>query len=172
MNLQDHLRAMADYHHWASERLYASADQLGEADYRSDQGLYFKSVHGTLNHLLLVERLWRSRINGQSPQGLKLGDELEPDRAALRTAIFAEIAEWRAMIAAWGAAELERVIDFATLAGKQFRLPLPGIALGTFNHATHHRGQITAALTRLGAPSPEMCLPYYLITATEHWLHG
>ncbi len=31
-----------------------------------------------------------------------------------------------------------------------------------FNHGTHHRGQITAALTALGQPSPELDLVYFL----------
>ena len=31
-----------------------------------------------------------------------------------------------------------------------------------FNHGTHHRGQITAALTALGQPCPELDLVYFL----------
>ena len=33
-----------------------------------------------------------------------------------------------------------------------------------FNHGTHHRGQITAALTALGQPCPELDLVYFLQT--------
>lgn len=31
-----------------------------------------------------------------------------------------------------------------------------------FNHGTHHHGQIMAALTALGQPSPELDLVYFL----------
>lgn len=44
-----HFRLLANYHLWAYERLYASIDQLTEEQYGKDVGLFFKSVHGTLN---------------------------------------------------------------------------------------------------------------------------
>ncbi len=31
-----------------------------------------------------------------------------------------------------------------------------------FNHSTHHRGQITAALTAMGQPAPELDMVYML----------
>jgi hypothetical protein len=31
-----------------------------------------------------------------------------------------------------------------------------------FNHNTHHRGQISAAVTQFGLPAPEMGMTYYL----------
>ena len=46
----------AAYNAWANERLYDAAAQLSDADYRADRGAFFKSVHGTLNHLLLGDR--------------------------------------------------------------------------------------------------------------------
>ncbi len=46
-----------------------------------------------------------------------------------------------------------------TLADK----PLAPILAHVFNHSTHHRGQISAALTSLGLPAPEMDLLYYVL---------
>jgi uncharacterized damage-inducible protein DinB len=55
---------------------------LPEDDYRRDVGLFFKSIHGTLNHLLVGEHhLWFVRFaEGISPK-VALDAELEPDRA-------------------------------------------------------------------------------------------
>ena len=43
-----------------------------------------------------------------------------------------------------------------------FSLPFAPALLHVFNHGTHHRGQITAALTALGQPCPELDLVYFL----------
>ena len=33
--------------------------------YRADRGAFFKSVHGTLNHLLVTDRIWMQRFTGE-----------------------------------------------------------------------------------------------------------
>ena len=53
-----HLRAMAAYNRWANRRLYDAASALPDEEYRRPAGVYFGSLHGTLNHLLVVDRLW------------------------------------------------------------------------------------------------------------------
>ncbi len=41
-------------------------------------------------------------------------------------------------------------------------LPFAATLAHVFNHGTHHRGQITAALTALGQPCPSLDLVYFL----------
>jgi len=55
----------AAYNRWANARLYEAALSLSDADYRRDVGAFFKSMHGTLNHLLLTDRLWLKRLTGE-----------------------------------------------------------------------------------------------------------
>ncbi len=42
------------YNRLANERLYAACAELSDEARRRDLGAFFKSVHGTLNHLLLA----------------------------------------------------------------------------------------------------------------------
>jgi uncharacterized damage-inducible protein DinB len=42
----------AAYNAWANRRLYDAAATLSDSDYRADRGAFFKSMHGTLDHLL------------------------------------------------------------------------------------------------------------------------
>ena len=85
MNAAQHFVLLARYNLWATRRLFEHVDALPVADYRRDAGLFFKSIHGTLNHLLVAEHaLWRRRFTeGVSPR-LALDAELESDRARLR----------------------------------------------------------------------------------------
>ena len=63
-----HFEQFATYNCWANARLYHAALALSDADYRRNVGAFFKSMHGTLNHLLVADRIWlkRSRAKGSS----------------------------------------------------------------------------------------------------------
>ena len=84
MNPHTHFITLARYNVWATQKLLAAIEPLADADYRRDLGLYFKSIHGTLNHLLVGEHLlWYARFaKGASPL-LGLDTEMEPDRERL-----------------------------------------------------------------------------------------
>ena len=59
-----HFRMFGRYNAWANGRLYAAAARLSVEQYRADRGAFFKSVHGTLNHLLVTDRIWMQRFTG------------------------------------------------------------------------------------------------------------
>ena len=61
----DQFTQLAAYNHWANARLYSFAAALPDAAYRQDTGVFFKTLHGTLNHLLLTDRIWLKRLTGQ-----------------------------------------------------------------------------------------------------------
>ncbi len=54
----------AGYNAWCNERLYDAAATVPDADYRANRGAFFKSLHGTLNHLLVGDRIWMKRFTG------------------------------------------------------------------------------------------------------------
>jgi uncharacterized damage-inducible protein DinB len=149
-----HFQLMADYNRWANARLYAAVAQLPEERYRADAGVYFKSVHGTLNHLLAGDRIWMHRLQGKGAQPRALDAIQCEEFEALRSARVAEDERIVAYVAALSPADLEAPRDYHTLAGVPQRTPLREILAHFFNHQTHHRGQVHAALTRLGVAEP------------------
>ncbi len=149
-----HLQMMATYNRWANARLYAAVAGLSEAQYRADAGVFFTSVHGTLNHLLAADRIWMHRLQGSGPAPQALTAIQHEDFAALRAARVAEDARIVDYVAALSAPALERVHEYRTLNGTPQRQPLHEILAHLFNHQTHHRGQVHAALTRLGIAEP------------------
>ncbi|MCB1749816.1 MAG: DinB family protein [Gammaproteobacteria bacterium] len=153
---------MAGYHAWAFERLYAALVPLDDAAYRDDCGLFFRSIHGTLNHLLLADRVWFARFQGERYEVAGLDSELEGDRVLLEHALADQAPRWAAWIAAADDATLAATLDYTNLAGTVFSNPLAAVLLHVFNHATHHRGQISAALTTRGLAAPELDLIAYL----------
>jgi uncharacterized damage-inducible protein DinB len=162
--MKDHFATLARYNLWATRRLYEQVDALPEADYRGDCGLYFRSIHGTLNHLLLTgDRVWYPRFaEGCSPQGIKLSDEVEADRAALQQALLNSAERWRALVDSFAAPRYAGLLEYTTMRGTPAALPFAAALAHVFNHGTHHRGQITAALTARGHACPELDLVYML----------
>ena len=77
------------YNAWCNERLYDAASRVSDADYRADRGAFFKSLHGTLNHLLVGDRIWMRRFTGagELPPSLDaiLFDGFDALRAARRS---------------------------------------------------------------------------------------
>lgn len=162
-----HFQLLARYHVWATERLLQAVALVPEADYRRDLGLFFKSLHGTLNHLLVGEHLlWFRRFaEGVSPR-VALDAEAEPDRDRLAERLREGAARWVELIASWDEARLSQRLDYTTMRGQAASLPLAATLAHVFNHGTHHRGQATAALTALGQPCPELDLVYFLQVPT------
>lgn len=157
--LRTHLRLMARYHLWATRALLRHVELVPEADYRRDLGLFFGSVHGTLNHLLLAEReIWHPRLaQGQSP-ARALDAELEPERTALGAQLLATAGAWCALVDAWPLARLRGTLEYRRSNGQSVTVASAAALAHVFNHGTHHRGQVSAALTALGRPCPELDL--------------
>ena len=164
MSLRLHLLTLARYNDWATRRLLEEhVGNLAEKDYRRDCGLFFKSVHGTLNHLLVGEHLlwWPRFAQGISPQ-VALDAEVETAREALTQKLIAGAGRWIGWLEALPEARLDSRIEYTTMRGAQASLPFGSTLAHVFNHGTHHRGQISAALTAMGQPCPVLDLVYML----------
>lgn len=146
-----HFPAMARYNRWMNQRLYACCATLSDEVRKRDSGCFFKSIHGTLNHLLLADRVWMGRFTGQAFPVRSLDQELYADFATLRAEREREderIIEW---VASLDPEVLAAELAYTSLARPEpRRYPLWFALTHFFNHQTHHRGQITTLLCQLG----------------------
>jgi len=157
--MKQHLRMLAAYNRWANERLYAAAGELEDEEYRRDMRAFFSSLHGTLNHLLVTDRIWLYRFTGQgdAPKTLDaiLFEKLEALKVA-REKEDARIIDWVNGLESTdiaGRFTYTTVSDMRTISQRL----APALA-HLFNHQTHHRGQAHAILTALGKPAPSFDL--------------
>lgn len=162
MQMGDYFAVLARYHVWASEKLLAAVAAMEEPHYRRDCGLFFVSVHGTLNHMLVGETLWHARFaDGVSPK-LALNSEIETERAALAQALRAAVGRWDSWLGSLPPQRLAGTLDYQRTSGEAVSVPFSAALGHVFNHGTHHRGQISAALTGMGYACPELDLIYFL----------
>ena len=161
--MKSYFATLARYNGWATRKLYRHVDALSDAEYRRDAGLFFKSVHGTLNHLLVAEQLiWLPRFAEGISHRRALNEEVEADRARLRERLLEGPEKWLPVIAALDDARLAGRLDYTTTKGLPASLPLAATLGHVFNHGTHHRGQISAAITAMGHDCPEIDLVWML----------
>ncbi len=144
-------RDLASYNQWMNQRLYAVCAELTDAERRQDRGAFFKSIHGTLNHLLLGDRVWLSRFRGTQFRPRGLDEELYADFDELRR----ERERTDEDIIAWAASltdeALAGTLRYTTIVNPAPRTYETWVAVAQFfNHQTHHRGQVTALLSQCG----------------------
>ena len=163
MPSKEHFQTFARYNRWANGRLYDAAASLSDEEYRRDRGAFFKSMHGTLNHLLVADRIWLQRITGDGdPVQPPLNSILHEDLASLRAARETEDSRIINWIDSRDEAAYAGTFTYRNSSGKAFTDPLSIILTHFFNHETHHRGQAHAILTGLGKAAPELDLIYFL----------
>ena len=135
----------AGYNAWCNERLYDAAAKVSDADYRANRGAFFKSLHGTLNHLLVGDC-----ITGKGELPPSLDAILYDDFAGLRAARISEDAHINAYIDALSEADLAGFIRFRTFVRPtDIEQELSPALDHFFNHQTHHRGQAHALLSSI-----------------------
>ena len=163
MSLVDHYRAMARYNTWMNEKLYAVAAEMPDSERRRDARAFFRSIHGTLNHLLLTDRAWLWRFTHDTrvaesrdakgkpiPMTGRLDQELYADFEQLRHERVRTDADITAFAAALTPERLDGELVYRTTAGKEQRHVMWWAVSHFFNHQTHHRGQMTTLLKQAG----------------------
>lgn len=144
-------QTMAAYNAWMNARLYEACAKLSDADRKKDVGAFFKSIHGTLNHLMVADRIWMGRFTGRPFGATSLNQELFADFEELtreRRRTDAAITAW---VDALTDARLAGMLHYTPMTNPQPRsAPLALAMMHFFNHQTHHRGQVTALLMQAG----------------------
>ncbi len=150
----------ADYQHWANDVLFESLNRLLPEAIGRDEGLFFRSIHHTTDHMLVVSQVWQARLRGgnlspnyraiQQPVWRDLQQALRQETRALQHWLESQPDSW-----------FDAEIAFQGGDGHLRTMWVRDALTHLLTHYTHHRGQISAVATRLGAPCPEMDFVYY-----------
>lgn len=150
-SLIHYAQAMSHYNRWMNQRIYEACAALGDEERKRDVGAVFRSVHGTLNHILVADRIWMGRFAGEPVEFRALDQELYSDFSELR----AERRKEDEAIVTW--AESLTVDDLngelaytSTVSPRSRRYPFWFAVMHFFNHQTHHRGEATTVLSQSG----------------------
>lgn len=160
--MKQHFMMFAAYNRWANARIYDAAAELSDDEFRRDVGAAFGSLMGTLNHILVADRIWTKRFTGEGDAPAKLDAILHKELPSLRAARQEEDARIMDWIGSLTPEEFAGRFTYITVTDVRTISQRLSPALGHFfNHQTHHRGQAHAILTMLGRPSAVLDLVYF-----------
>ena len=158
----DHFRRFASYNRWANARLYAACALLSPEEYFRIRPAFFRSIHRTLNHILVADRIWRSRFEGWEHGIAALDTELHADFTSLKAAREADDAAIKAFIDGLDdTALMTRTFTYANSRKQSCSNTVVEALPHFFNHQTHHRGQVHCLLSQTAVPPPELDLIYF-----------
>lgn len=161
---QQQMIGFARYNAEFNSRLYKLIGGLTDAERKKDMGAFFGSIHATLNHILLADRIWLGRFATAFPAMQSLQQaELVHKFGSLRDELYADFTELNKqraitdeLIGNWAAEltaeQLSSTMSYRNSQGMLREHPTwVAVAVAhMFNHQTHHRGQITTLLNQLG----------------------
>ena len=157
----EYCQLLARYGRWMNERTYAALATMSDEARKHDRGAFFGSIHRTLNHLVWADSIWLARFTGANYSERAYGTDLFDDFAALagaRATADTAMLGWAGQLdPSWLASTLEYR---SAGDGRMRRLPAWIAAAHVFNHATHHRGQLTTLMKQAGTDPGVTDLPF------------
>ena len=162
MSFLSNLQLMSVYNQWMNQKVYQAAQQLGNEIIKQDQGAFFGSILGTLNHIFVADVIWLRRFS-QHPKKYQnlnylpelsnytaldqiVADDLETlNKSRQELDIF--IVNWCQEIES---VDLEHYLKYTDTKGKQYTKNFGQLIQHFFNHQTHHRGQVSTLINQQG----------------------
>jgi uncharacterized damage-inducible protein DinB len=158
----EYCKRFARYSRWQNQSVYAACEKLSDDTRKRNMGAFFKSIHNTLNHLMVADRLWLSRFDGE-PAGVQSldqvlyvnFDELKKQRGFLDDRV-------DRYVASLSDEALTGVLRYRPMSApdNEITKPLAECLMHFFNHGTHHRGQVTTLLMQCGVDPGATDLPW------------
>ena len=157
----DYCLMMARYNRWMNERLYALLAEMPDDERKRDRSAFFRSIHGTLNHLLWGDRMWLGRFIDEPCTAPAFGDDMFADFAQLqreREITDQKMLNWAGTVGDdWFASTITYT---SKVDGKTRAIPATVAAIHMFNHESHHRGQLTTLMKQAGCDPGITDLPW------------
>lgn len=155
---------MSRYHLWANQTLVTSIQEAvthckGKKIYRNNDGTFFGSIKNTLSHIAGVDDLWYLRLTKGGSAAAKYNyyysdgtppsewGTLYDDFGLACTTLVANSQRWVDYVESLNDAALLETVSFEDTKGVVCERQRGASLMHVFNHGTHHRGQIHAALT-------------------------
>jgi uncharacterized damage-inducible protein DinB len=143
------LQSLFAYKAWANSELFAALDKLPAE--RAEQ---LQACIRTLNHIYVVDRLFRARLAGEPAPFHATNTKETPSLTQLRGDVAATDAWYVDYVAKADESALARVLSFTFADGDAGRMTVEEILLHVTAHGAYHRGNVGQMLKAIDVAPP------------------
>jgi uncharacterized damage-inducible protein DinB len=163
---QEILLALYTYNTYANRLVLDTVEKLTADEFTRQSSPSHDSVQSLLLHLLGAETFFLKQCQGQP---MPPRPDQPPTLADMRAYGNWLAEEQEAFVRSLADHDLKREVRFE-MGGHQFQLPVWQLLLQAFVHSTHHRGELSIVLSRLGQPLPtlDIIIPL-VIQSGQEW---
>ncbi|POZ62778.1 DinB family protein [Chromobacterium alticapitis] len=156
------IRMLTRYSAWANRRLFDTLAALPSEQLQQPRATIFGTILSTLNHNLVVDRIWQAHLTRQPHGYASRNTEATPSLAELDAAQ-SDLDRWYVEYADMlDAAGHDEALDFRFVDGGEGRMRRGDMLLHIVNHKNYHRGFVADMLYQIPATPPTTDLPVYL----------
>ena len=153
---------LSNYNTWANTKIFSSCKKLDDTEYKKDRRAFFSSIHGTLNHLLVVDKAYISRIKGKDHGLISLNQILYENLLQLEEERIKEDKRLVDLVYSLSEKSIHKEITYKGFETGNTTYTINMILLTLFNHQTHHRGQIHNMLSQADIKPPQIDIPDFV----------
>lgn len=151
MIASEYIEEMANYARWQNDNVYQCCEKIGPEERFRDRGMFFGSMHATLDHICVVNHSILTLLNGTLPDRNPPGQVIWPDWQELKSVRLRQDDQLSAGAREW----TKDWLSGMTTKNNPKADELPAIPrwlmiVQLFKHQTHHRSQVTSALHSMG----------------------
>ena len=142
MRDKDYLLSLLDYNVWANEEYFKQIADLPAEEVGKQRPSLMNSILVSVNHLLVIDKVWMAHMRGQSHPFDSLQTMLHEDLDDLWAAKRQMDREIRDYVSGLSGDELEEVVGYELIGGNSGSLPRYLIITHLAIHGAFHRGFI------------------------------
>lgn len=155
-------RTLARYNAWADKLIFDAVAALPDGEALKPRATLFKSIVHTLNHNLVIDRIFQAHLEGRE-HGYAARNTPEPPP-------FDELRQSQEAVDQWyvdwsdrmSEAALDETVHFTFVGGGDGAMTRMEILQHIVNHTTYHRGFVADLLYQVPARPPTTDLPVFL----------
>lgn len=150
------------YKAWANQLTFAAVMELPAIEATKKRPTTFDSIANTLNHVLIVDDIFRHHATGRQHPYVSRTPVNHPDLSEIWNQQQEIDAWWINHADSLDQAGLSQEIDFTFVEGGNGRLTGEQIILHIVDHATYHRGYVCDMMYQIPAVPPATDLTIFL----------
>lgn len=156
------LLKLVKYKSWANEVTFSALSKISDVEFFKPRDTNFKNIPSTLNHVYVVDDIFKSHLLGTTHHYSHRNTEICPS--------FFDLWDQQKTVDQWyvdfvsrlKVNELVKVIDFEFVGGGKGEMSVNEIIFHIVNHGTYHRGFVSDMMYQIPSVPPANDLTVYL----------